>query len=76
MENFCSRLFLRRALIYPKLDLTFETCYVAENDLELLACLPPPLECWDYSCASPHLLSVVLGSKPRVFFMLHNHPTH
>lgn len=42
-----------------------QTCYAAKSGLELLMLMPLPLECWDYSCAQPHLLHVMLGTEPR-----------
>jgi hypothetical protein len=60
----------------PKLVLTLETCYIAENDRELLVHLPPPVELWDYSCVLPHLVDTTLGSTPKAPCMLDRHDTN
>lgn len=39
----------------------------AENDLESVIFLPPPSECWDYSCFSLCLVYTMLRIKPQSF---------
>lgn len=50
-----------------------QTCYVAEDNYELLLLLPLPPKHWDYRCVPPCLVHRVLGSKLRASYMLTNH---
>ena len=44
--------------------------YVAEAYLDLLSLLlPPPME-WEYRCAPPHPVYILLGTKPRALHVL------
>lgn len=52
---------LRQDLLYPGWP---QTRYVAKEDLVLLTLWPPPLECWEHTCASSHLDYVVANIKP------------
>jgi hypothetical protein len=40
--------------------------HIAEDDLEFLTLLTPPLEYWDYGCPEAHLVYEALGSSPRL----------
>lgn len=50
--------------------------YVAKDDLELWTLLPLTLEWWDYRCAPPLPVSVVLGTEPWAWCMPGKHSTH
>jgi hypothetical protein len=45
---------------------------VAKDGIELPIPLPPPLQCWDYSCAPPHL-GYFNATQPRVSNILGKH---
>lgn len=47
--------------------------HTAQDDLELLILLPPPLECFDYRREPPHLVYEGMGTKPS---MLDKHSTN
>lgn len=40
--------------------------HTAQDDLELLILLPPPLECFDYRREPPHLVYEGVGTKPSM----------
>lgn len=42
----------------------FRQPHTAQDDLELLILLPPPLECFDYRREPPHLVYEGMGTKP------------
>lgn len=49
---------------------------MAEHDLELLLLWPLPPECWNYRCAPPLSLCVVLGMELGASYMLGKHPSN
>lgn len=49
---------------------------VVQDVLELLILLPPPPECFDYKCATPHSVYALLEVEPRTSCVLHKHSTN
>lgn len=47
--------------------------YVTENNLQFLVLLPLPSKYFNDKCVLSHLVSVVLGTKPRASYMLAKH---
>jgi hypothetical protein len=53
-----------------------QTLHEAEGDLEHLILLTPPLESWDYRCALPHSVYLVLRIESRALWMLGKYSTN
>lgn len=47
--------------------------FVNENDLELPMLMFPTPKGWDYRCASPHQVCVMLGMRSKAIYMLSEH---
>lgn len=53
-----------------------ETYYIAEEDLEYLILLPPPLVCWNYRCTQHCMVYVVLEIEQRIWGMAKKYYTN